>query len=64
MKVLDMPNGEKVMVLEFVTGTCPKCKRTTYFESEYVYADNPYDREVCPNCGYWANTVIDSDDML
>lgn len=22
------------------------------------------DREVCPNCGYWANTVIDSDDLL
>lgn len=55
--------GEEVLVMNEVFGTCPKCNGDTYGESEFVYADNPYDREVCSCCGWWANTVMSSDDM-
>ena len=50
--------GEEVLVMNEVFGACPKCNGDTYAESEFVYGDNPYDREVCPCCGWWANAVV------
>lgn len=55
--------GEEVSVINEVFGACPKCNGDTYAESESVYGDSPYDREVCPCCGWWANSVMSSDDM-
>lgn len=54
--------GEQVEVMERVFGKCPVCGKGTYAESMDVYADDPYAREVC-ECGWWANTVMDSRDM-
>ena len=43
-------------------GKCPKCGKETAYESEFVYADNPYDCEYC-ECGWWANSIMTSDDV-
>lgn len=55
-------NGSQYEVINEVFGKCPKCGGETYAESDKVYADNPYDLEVCSSCGYWSNTVMNSDD--
>lgn len=41
---------------------CPKCGKPTEYENDFVYADDPYAREYC-ECGWWANSVMSSDDM-
>lgn len=62
-KTMIIFEGEEMEVFTDEFCKCGICGEQTFYESEYVYADNPYDREVCPSCGYWANTVMSSDDL-
>lgn len=62
-KMIIAVQGEEVeVVADRVFGKCPVCGAGTYVESNDVYADDPYARELC-YCGWWANTVMDSRDM-
>lgn len=64
MKMINVRfQGGEITVMEEVFGSCPKCGGDTFGENEFVYADDPYGMELCPSCGWWANSIMNSDDM-